>query len=116
MAIANVRRAGVREYPFHRSTIGTDHQVVTAQIQRFNREWIEWQKMAMRFSRCWSFAQKRGDYFMVAKCGRQFPFVKKESEDIRGRKKLPKRLGYSLTPAKSDKPMMNYRYSHILNS
>jgi hypothetical protein len=72
--------------------------------------------MAMRFSRRRSFAQKRGDYFMVSKCRRQFPFVKEKSEYIRGRKKLPNRLGYSLTPAKSDKPMMNYRYSHILNS
>ena len=109
------KRARVRQYAFHRSTIGTDDEVIAAQIERLDRQRIKWQKMAMRFSRRWSLVQKRGDYFMVAEPGRKLLLVKKKSEYIRGGKKVRNRLDYPLTTCKRDKPMMNYCYSHILN-
>ena len=51
---------------------------------------------------------------MVAQRRRKFLLVQEESKYIRSWKDACYGVDYSFATGKGDKPMMNYRYSHIL--
>ena len=100
------------ENPFHRSTVGSQHQIVPTEIEMLNGQWIQGQKLAV-YSACKRCAvQERSLQQTVTKAERHFVRIGNQREEIGSRIHQRQGFGDTLSASLGDEPVMDYGNSH----
>jgi hypothetical protein len=112
VAIADMNLAGMGDNAFHPERITRNDEIVAAQVPGLNGQGVEREEEPAVIVGPWHLVQE-------GHCGAFFDVVgetlgvRKNREDVRFRKHIPKQLCDPFTAAIVQKPVMHDRYAHL---